>query len=263
MPTDPEGVFDGLHLRANLFRPDSPNGRLLVTFRHRIPDPGHFGDPMPSRRFVQAGWSHLHLQSRQNDWYVNAETEAFCAELAPLAARFSHCVGIGFSMGGYAALRYSGALAMAEVVAVSPQVSIHPGVVPFDPRFRDDAPGFDRGLGDLSLHARKALRGVVILDPFRPLDLRHAAMISDILPGLSLCRYGFGGHPATGTLRETVTFGAIQSLVLQGDLSRAAVLAAHRTNRSGSPSWWRAVAARADRTGHAALAAEAARRDGV
>lgn len=255
--SEPVTVFDRAHLGAWLLRPDAPNSRLLATFRHRIPAPGQFSPPNFSRRFLQAGWTQLHLQSRLNDWYINDETTSLSQTLAPLVASFGHRVGIGFSMGGYAALRLSAVLALDEVVAVSPQVSIAPAIVPFDPRFRAEALGFDPVLGDLSAHARKDLRGVVIFDPFRPLDLTNARMIQAVMPDLALCRYGFGGHPATGTLRETVSFGAIQGLILKGELTARNVLAAHRNHRAGSPSWWRALAVRAEKTGHHALAQQA------
>lgn len=233
----PDMLFDGACLRAQVFRPALQNGCLLVTFRQRIQDSGAFAAPLPSRRFVAAGWSHLHIQSRWNDWYVNRDTQALCAALTPLAARFDHHAGIGFSMGGYASLRLSAALSLDVAVVVSPQVSVAPGVVPFDARFRDAAAGFDPSLGDLRTYARDNLTVVVIFDPFRPLDLRNARMIGDILPGLQLCRYSFGGHPATGVLRATVTFGAIQSLVLGRCVTRAAVLALHRENRASTAKW--------------------------
>ncbi len=260
MAPDPELLFDGAFLRASCFRPARPNGSMIVTFRHKVPDAGDFYDPKPRQRFVEAGWTHLHIQSRFNDWFMNDDTADLCAVLKTFGAGFTYRAGIGFSMGGYGVLRFSGALALDEVVAISPQVSIAPAVVPFDPRFRADAAGFDQALGDLAIHARPDLRGAVIFDPFRPLDRLNADMIGAVLPDLSLCRFGFGGHPAMAVLRETVTFGPLMSLVLHRGLSRSAVLALHRANRAGSASWWSALAKRADQTGRRTLAAVARKR---
>jgi hypothetical protein len=260
MPSEPETLFDGDLLRASCFRPVQPNGAMIVTFRHRVPDAGDFYSPKPRQRFVDAGWTHLHIQSRVNDWFVNADTARLCAALVPFGRNFTHRAGIGFSMGGYGVLRFSGALDLHDVIAISPQVSIAPSVVPFDPRFRDDAGAYDEALGDLALHAKPNLRGMVIFDPFRPLDRLNANMIGHVLPDLSLCRYCFGGHPAMGVLRETITFGPLMSLLLHRKLSRSAVLALHRANRAGSVSWWSALARQADQTGRRNLAAMARKR---
>ncbi len=255
-----EGLFDGSYLRAAVFRPAHPNGCLIVTFGHRKPDRTGFDPPKPSQRFLDEGWTHLQIQPRFNDWFVNPDTEDISASLAPFVTGFDHIAGIGFSMGGYGALRLSAALNMAQVVAISPQVSIAPHMVPFDRRYREEGRGFDPALGDLATHARCDLQGVVIFDPFRPLDRRHADMIGEILPGMALCRYGFGGHPATDVLRRSAKFAAIQQLVITRTLTPAAVLALHRNNRAKAPAWWRGVAARAEKTGHFALAAHAVSR---
>lgn len=250
MAVEPTLLFDGARLRATVFHPAVATGNLIVSFRHRVVEPGTYGAPTAIGRFVDRGWTHLHIESRYNDWYVNAETQPLSAVLAPFTAGFQHVAGMGFSMGGYACLRLSAALNLAEAVVVSPQYSIHPDVVPFEKRYLTEAEGFDRGLGALDGHARSGLRGVVIFDPFRRLDLGHARLIAAALPDLALCRYCFGGHPATGVLRETVKFAAVQELVLRRQLQRAAVLALHRANRAASPRWWRALAKRAEKTGH-------------
>lgn len=260
MSVDPETLFEGAFLRASVFRPTVPNGSLVVTFRHRVPDAGDYHSPKPRQRFLNAGWTHLHLQSRFNDWYVNADTADLCATLALFATAFRHRAGIGFSMGGYGVLRFSGALGLDEVVSISPQVSIAPDIVPFDSRFRAEAAGFDPALGDLGTHANPGLKGVVIFDPFRVLDRLNAAMIGATLPEVSLCRYGFGGHPAMGVLRETISFGPLMSLVLHRKLTRPAVLALHRQNRAAAPSWWFALARHAELTGRRELAARARKR---
>jgi hypothetical protein len=258
---DPQHLFDGRHLRATVYRPARTVSSLIVTFRQRIPNPGHFDDHVPARQFLKAGWTQLHIQSRFNDWYINGETQQLCNALEAFVGEFQHVAGIGFSMGGYGCLRFSAALGMAEAVVVSPQVSIHRDVVPFDTRYRASAVEFDYDLGSLARHARPDLRGVLLFDPFRSLDRRNVELIRAILPGFSLCRFGFGGHPATGVLRQTVKFGAVQQLVLKRNLVPAAFLALHRQNRAASPAWWQELELRAAKTGHlkCVLAARAQR----
>ncbi len=249
-------IFSGDHLRATVFVPDAPNGKLLVTFRQRIPDPGAFAAALPMQSALKQGTTHLFLQSRLNDWFINRETAALAAALFAFTAPFQTATAIGFSMGGYAALRFSAALRLTQVLLISPQFSIHPDVVPFDLRFRENAAGFDAASGDLRTHANPALQGALIYDPFRTPDRLNARLIAAAFPRIDLCHYAFGGHPATGVLRETVGFPALQRLAIAGKITRPQILALHRTNRSAAPSYWRNLAKHA-RPLHPQLAARA------
>lgn len=260
----PHTLFHGAHLRADVFtgapaaaaKAGNPR-RLLVTFRQRVADPGQFSPPRPVQRFLRRGFTHLALQSRDNDWYINPETETFAACLRDFAADFGPRTAFGFSMGGYGALRFSHDLGLDQLIAVSPQVSIAPEVVPYDRRFRLEAAGFDTRLGDLTRHARPALQGVVLYDPFRRADRINAAMIARLFPRLALCRLGFGGHPATQVIRETVGFGAVQRLALTDRITRPQVLALHRKGRATSAAYWQARAEQCRANGHIAAAIEA------
>lgn len=226
-------LFDGARLRASLFADGGERG-LFVTFRHRVKVDGALEPARPLARARAAGMAHLHIQTRLNDWYVNPETKALAAVLAPLARGFTRRQAMGFSMGGYGALRLAGALRLDEVVLVSPQVSIDPAIVPFDPRYRGSAAGFDPVDGDLRRHPAPGLRGLVLFDPARALDRRNAEMIVALHPGLDPCRLGFGGHPATRVLGEGLGIGALQARLIAGGLSRAEVVGLHRRARGTS-----------------------------
>jgi hypothetical protein len=227
-------LFDGAHLRASLFATGGESG-LFVTFRHRLAEAGAFAEARPLAKARGAGMAHLFLQTRANDWFINPETSAFEAALAPLARRHARRVAMGFSMGGYGALRFAGALGLQQVVLISPQVSIDPAQVPWDPRYRADSGGFDPDQGDLGNRAVPGLRGLVIFDPFRPLDARHAARIAALFPALELTRFALGGHPATRVLGEGAGVGPLQARLIDGGLDRAGALALHRRARRGSP----------------------------
>lgn len=251
-------VFDGAHLRATLFNPDAPD--LFVSLRQRIDEDGAFDAPAPVRTFTDHGFAHLHLQTRTNDWFVNGDTPGLDAALAKLAPRYESVRGIGFSMGGYGLLRFARALRLGQALLVSPQVSIHPDVVPWDRRYRQHAAGFDRALGDLARHGLPDLRGLVIFDPFRPLDRRNAEMIGALHPKMRAARLGCGGHPATRVIRSGGRFGALQRMLRKGWLGPGRVTALHRGLRASSPVYWRHLAGQAERSGRPALAAEARRR---
>lgn len=253
----PLRIFDGARLRATLFNPRGE--RLLVTLRQRIAEPGAFDEPGPVKTFLAKGYAHLHLQSRLNDWFINSETTALEDALSGLAPCYRAACAMGFSMGGYGALRFARCLGLTRVVLVSPQVSIHPGVVPWDARFRDCAAEFDPVAGDLGRVAVPALSGVVAFDPFRRADRLNARAIGALFPGLALCALGGGGHPATQIVRQGGAYGRLQMRLRDDRLSRQWLVRTHRRLRRDSPLYWERLEKRARAGGHPALAAAAGR----
>lgn len=226
-------LFDGGRLRASLFASGGESG-LFVTFRQRLNAPGEFSAARPLERARAAGLAHLFIQSRLNDWFVNPETPALEAALAPLAGAYARRLAMGFSMGGFGVLRFAAALGVQRAAVISAQVSIDPGLVPWDRRYRADAAGFDPMAGDLARYPAPGLAGVILVDPTRPLDLRHARMIAARFPGLALCRLGFGGHPATQVLNQGAGIGRLHALMLDGRDTPARVLGLHRGARRRS-----------------------------
>lgn len=252
-----ERLFDGDLLRADVFAPG--RDRLFVSFRHRIGQPGAFDAPQPVRSFLRDGYSHLHLQARWNDWYVNPETEAFESVLSAFSRGFGTRVSMGFSMGGYAALRFAQALRLDRAVVISPQVSIAREVVPFDRRYRAEARGFDPVKGDLARRST-AMHGAILIDPFKRRDLLHAQRIAALFPRMQIVRLGCGGHPATRALRQGGRFDWLKRELAQGLEDPARIGRMHRRVRRRSESYWRHLSDLADAHGRAALAAEAQRR---
>lgn len=255
----PERVFDGHLLRARLWMPGPPALGLYVTFRQRIADSGQFSETGPVQHALDQGFAHLHLQTRWNDWYLNDETAALEAAMAPVRARFARAHALGFSMGGYAALRLSAALGLDRAIAVSPQYTLDPSVVPQDRRY-SERHTFRAALGDLARHARPGLQGVVVFDPFRPLDRIHATLIRSHLPGMHLAPLTFGGHPATSALSAVGGFRQLQDITLHPAPSTRDVLRLHRQLREGSSRYWQNRATACHKQGRLQAAEAALRR---
>jgi hypothetical protein len=251
--TAAERVFDGKLLQARLWSPDRPTTALYVTFRPWEPEPGQFDDRGCVQRALTAGLAHLHLQTRWNDWFLNAETPALDAALQTVRARFMTARALGYSMGGYAALRFSKALRLNQVLLVSPQVSLR---LPEEDRY-PEAAGFDPVAGDLASHARPDLKGVVAYDPTHRLDRLHADRIMALLPGIQPAKLCFGGHPGTAALGQAGGFRALQRLSLSSRLKAREVVQLHRDLRQTSARYWRERADRLLRQGRTALAAQA------
>jgi hypothetical protein len=251
--TGGERVFDGTLLQARLWYPDRPTTALYVTFRHWQPEPGQFDDRGRVQRALTAGLAHLHIQTRCNDWFLNAETAALETALKSLRSRFLTARALGFSMGGYAAMRFAKSLRLNQVLLVSPQFSLH---LPEEDRY-PEAAGFDPVAGELATHARPDVKGVVAYDPTHRLDRLHADRIMTLLPGIQPAKLAFGGHPGTAALGQAGGFRALQRLSLSSRLEAREVVLLHRQLRNVSARYWRERADRLLRDGRTELAAQA------
>ena len=238
-----ELIFDGAHLRAVLHPGHS--GLLVVTLDYRSTGKTDFSADAHSTSFARMGHAQLTLKSTANDWFINADTPAFEAALANVAARYDRVHMLGYSMGGYGAFRFAAALRATSIVAVSPQVSIHPRTVPFDRRYRVEAAGFDPVLGDLALRPWPTLQGLMVIDPFIAPDRRHAMMLQALYPGVRIVRLGFGGHPATQVLRHAGKSWTVQREAAAAAASTKLILKSHRSGRRQSAGYWLRLAKRA------------------
>lgn len=232
-----ETVFDGGLLRARLTRPREGRQVLYVTFRQRLDEPGGFSDDPPVRQALMRGMAHLHLQSRWNDWYLNAETPALEAALRALRSGFGSARAVGYSMGGYAALRLAAALDLTQALVISPQFTLDRRVIPEERRYREAA-DYDIVLGDLARHGKPDLQGAIVFDPSHPLDRIHAGLIGRTMPGMTPAPCMFGGHPATQGIRAGGGFRMFQAIGLDGDVSAPAVVRLHRQLRATSSRYW-------------------------
>ncbi len=228
-------VFSGEHLKATLFEGDAEN--LLVTFSYREKGRSDFNPAQQSTSDKARGFAQLCIATRKNDWFINPDTYGLEAMLKTLGPHYKNVHMMGFSMGGYGAFRFARSARANYVLAVSPQFSIHPDVVPFDRRFRSDAAGFDAALGNLATFARPGLQGVIVTDPFRRLDLMNAQMIMEVFPRIQLARLGFGGHPATTLLRRRNKSGIVQRMALANPPRAEPIIAEHREARLDDPDY--------------------------
>lgn len=236
-----ERIFDGQHLRAVLW-PGRRQDRLIVTFDYRQDGKADFTPDAHLTTFHRLGYPQLAIKTARNDWYVNPDTGALATALVPLRGRFGRVQMLGFSMGGYGALRFAAALDARSAVIVSPQVSIAPDDVPCDPRYLAYADGFDRVAGDLSRCPAPRLRGLIVIDPFIAADLEHARRIRALFPGLSIVRLNFGGHPAIRVLRGAGAIPAVQREAMVPRATPAGIIASHRAARRLSPGYWSRLA---------------------
>ena len=233
-------ILAGEHLRATMFQPEAE--RLAITFNYRQKGRTDFVEPHRIQHVADRGFAQLSIISKRNDWFINPDTTALEDVLQTLSPLYKSVHMLGFSMGGYGAFRFAKAAGAQYATAISPQFSIHPDTVPFDRRYRRDAGGFDAIAGDLKRVAKPGLQGVIVIDPFRPLDLANAKLIHAVFPRIEIARLGFGGHPATGLLGRAKRAGIIQKTALNAPPRAAPIIDAHRAVRAADATYMRALA---------------------
>ena len=205
---------------------------------------------------AKLGWTTLAFSSDAMDWYPAEDMAA----LLPVARKAAGPVRVtyGYSMGGYAALKYGRALGARATLALSPQYSIDPADMPAEARARH--------FFDSRRHTGMAVRAddlaapaFLVFDPLIPMDGAHAAQLMR-LPGLHGLAMRFAGHSTPIALIEAGALPGLLEAALGGDVPAARALV--RAARRASPSLLSAMAITVEGRGHrrwaAALEAAAA-----
>jgi hypothetical protein len=142
---------------------------------------------------IKARVPAIHFINLQNHWWNIPDLSACLAAAAPYVSSASRRIGYGASMGGYAALRFSNALNMDEVLAFSPQFSIDRVKVPFEHRWEQHAALLDFSAEGMEIS--QSARHHIVFDP-RSIDLNHAGLIVDANPDadITLHKVNAGDH---------------------------------------------------------------------
>jgi tetratricopeptide (TPR) repeat protein len=102
---------------------------LLITFAQAtMPANGwrFFGANLAERNKV----STLGFVATRANWYPGADMRAAAGAVRPILNRFRERVCIGYSMGGYATVKYASLLGSDTSIALSPQYSVQPADCP-------------------------------------------------------------------------------------------------------------------------------------
>ena len=217
------------------------SGCCVVTFESytdsRTLDRPGFGEAF----FDANGIDAIHIVPRNNDWYQYQEIDEACRRVRALTASYSHVVAYGQSMGGYGAIRLGGRVGAQMALAISPQFSIDPAVVPFEPRWAGDSARIDFGTERSAGHTFVA-KAYVAYDP-HDLDARHVELYRPCTEIIDI-RLPYCGHPASGFMVDT---GILQQAILDlchGALDIPALRARARLARHTSPILYANLAAR-------------------
>lgn len=243
-------LFDDGNLRVVL-RPAGGEaggrGTLLtfadLTFR---PDGTRAWGMVPARRL---SLDLIGIVSHAPDWYPARSIEAAARAIRPFVD--ARTVAYGYSMGAHAALKHARRLGVNHALAISPQYSIDPAVVPEDNRYA--------GYFNRKLHAGLRIDAdelppvpVIVADPYHREDGAQARAI--MAAGLAhWVPAPFMEHWAIHLFRSSRVLGEALDTVLANDpLALRHLLRRRRQTHV----WHRVVAREALRRGHEDRAAQ-------
>ncbi len=138
---------------------------LVVTFAHMDFEKGDgcFWGQEPLRKL---GYSLIGIVGRGNNWFPQNDMFVISNEIRKVARTHQKTILYGFSMGGYAAIKYGQLLGADISIALSPQYSIDPkDVFPHDDRLTKN---FNSDLNKDMAITKSDLSGTIYLfyDPF-------------------------------------------------------------------------------------------------
>ena len=189
--------------------------RWVVTFDNYSIGHGFDREGFGEAYLRSQGISAIHIMGRREDWYQYPEMSDVLTAVREAISGASRSITYGSSMGGYAALRFADALNVDAALALSPQYSINPAVVPFEKRWLQDA---ERIVwlpeGEPSLPARA--RAIAVYDP-ASIDKVHVDLIASETDLVKIpVRYS--GHPSASMLAEQQMLSPLLNDVLNGTL---------------------------------------------
>jgi len=208
---------------------------LLVTFsplRVRLDATAIWAD-MPLRKLNIPA---LGFVAKSDHWYPFDDTMTLIRSNAPILRNYSHVVLYGYSMGAYAALKFSAALGARKVIALSPQFSIDPqDTGQADARF---AAHFNPAINDGMALERGDIGGEPYLfyDPSMPEDAMHASHIAGLAPCHRVVM-PFAGHGTANFVAKSGASASFFAMIGRPETDLADMRRFIRIARLGSPEY--------------------------
>ncbi|KQW61012.1 hypothetical protein [Ensifer sp. Root127] len=183
----------------------------------------HMDFPTAGRRYwgsqplEKLGLSAIGIVSKRNVWYPPSIMAPVLDSISNATALFQRVLIYGFSMGGYAALKYSKSLHADTVIALSPQASIDPD---------DDVGGVYRSFFIEPLHAKTGITSLdvsgnayLFYDPYQEGDSWSARFVADAYPPIHLIKVPRAQHETIDLFASTQALEELFSYCAAGDIS--------------------------------------------
>ncbi|QGP77587.1 hypothetical protein [Sphingobium sp. CAP-1] len=183
----------------------------------------------------------LTLKCNINNWFQDVSIETVQSIMAQLPA-YDEIITYGSSMGGYAAMYFAQAVGARVCIALSPQFSIEPAVVPFEMRWAGDAARIHfthQRLSEVIGHGGTTY--YVLFDP-HTLDGQHVDMMMEISNRVMPIPIPHSGHPSGVVLQEAGLLASTFDNLVRGKIPD--LREPLRKNRRQSASYLSALAQR-------------------
>lgn len=167
---DKQIIFEDDHIRVIFLKGSS--SELVISFGDLITRAKGLSINA-EKSLVKYDYNVLGIMPKLKSWFPEASMQNMMQQVAPILADFSRIVGYGGSMGGYAAIKYSGLLKMNRVIAFVPQYTIDPQEVE-DRRY---AEFFDVNIHrDMQIQTQdvsEQAEYIIVYDPYYHEDREH------------------------------------------------------------------------------------------
>jgi len=223
--------------RLEVRRVAAGDGRCQVITFDSYHEPAGIDRPGFGEAFFRAeAITAIHVMSHGNNWFQYVEIQELLNILRCECAGAERLLTYGSSMGGYAALRFAGAVGAHAALALSPQYSLDPRKVPFETRWASDR---------RRIRFLKAVDGapiqpvpqmIIAYDDALDADRFHTELLMADAP-LTAIALPHAGHPVGGFLNDIRLLRPLVLTVLDGRFDPARFRHAARARRTRSAHW--------------------------
>lgn len=176
-------IYEGRNIRVRFRAAKRRRADCIVAaFHGRLPSPGYQTDNFGETFLAAEGYDAVHFQTDRNNWYQSVDIGRALEGAARVMARYPMRATYGSSMGGFAAVAFSGPLDATTVAAFVPQASARTATAPWESRWRDERDHIVPVMDDLATQVARGAKIFVAYDPMQRLDRRHVRRIEEIAP---------------------------------------------------------------------------------
>ena len=244
----PKGVivYQSPHISARSVALGSE--RVVVSFPDRIhplgPNHAGWGEGFLTKR----GISGIYIALTDANWFQCPDFFEAMRACRDFLGPDVQITSYGSSMGGYGAILAAKTLKASLCVALSPQFSIDPKVVPFERRYLDYAKVTGPFLHDVTAEVDQSCDYVIAYDPLHGRDRRHVSILSQCFHCVELPVY-CGGHGILNLLKQADGLNSVADLLV--GKARAGDIRHHiRGNRRTFYRYLKKMGQRAKERGH-------------
>jgi hypothetical protein len=237
-------IVDRADVRIDHFRSQAKNDTVVFTFSERT-NRDLAGPGFATEFLLKNGVDVVAIKTNRDVWYENLldrDIREVDRWLSWTAAPYRQRLAYGSSMGAYAAIRFSRALRLDRVVALSPLFDIKQG---WEGRWREDLPALSADITMLALpgetgfeqtqhHISESCDFLMVFDPLDP-DIEHIRRFQQVIASerLQLLAVPYAGHPAGQYLLELKMLGDVGLTALK-EGRFASIAVARRQHKSHS-----------------------------